>query len=345
MQTSYKLSKLVEYVSGELIGDGQCQITGIVALDKAGPGQLSFLSDSRYRDKVSQCDASALLVGEEDRDVQFNNRIVVQAPYQAAVKIAQLFSPKRQLSSGIHDSAVVAESAQIDASASIGPKCVISEGVRIGANAVIEAGVFIGPDCRVGANTHIQPNSVIYAQTEIGDRVQMKPNATIGGIGYGLNLTAQKTWEFIPHAGRVIIGDDVSIGSSNTIDRGSFDDTVIGEGVKLDNQIQVAHNVHIGPHTVIAAGVAIGGSTHIGSYCMIGGGCIIRDHLQITDRVNIIGASVVGRSLEQPGSYSGSAFDIEHYKSWFKKLVIFKDLEKLHRSVKQLEKAHNGSAT
>ena len=249
------LGQLAEALGATLKGPEALQITGLATLQEAGPGQLSFLANPQYRKYLDNCQAGAVLLKAADAENFAGNALIVADPYQAYARISHLFDPKPKAVAGIHPSAVVAEDAQVDASASIGAFAVIESGARIGADVSIGAHCFIGARCVVGEGGWLAPRVTLYHDVTIGKRVVIQSGAVIGGEGFGF-ANEKGIWRKIAQIGGVTIGDDVEIGVNTAVDRGALSDTRIGDGVKLDNQIQIAHNVQIGDHTAMAACVA-----------------------------------------------------------------------------------------
>jgi UDP-3-O-[3-hydroxymyristoyl] glucosamine N-acyltransferase len=262
-------------------------------------------------------------------------RIVCDNPYACYAKTTSLLNPLVKPLPGIHPTAVVGEGARIAPSASIGPYAVLGEAVLIGAGAVVGAGCHIGDRVTIGDETRIYPNVVIYHDCHLGQRGIIHSGAVIGADGFGL-ANEQGRWLKIQQIGRVLIGDDVEIGANTTIDRGALDDTVIEEGVKLDNQIQIAHNVHIGAHTAMAGCVGVAGSTRIGRHCTVAGSAMIIGHLEIADHVNISVGTLVTKSISEPGTYTSSIPCLPH-REWLKNAAQLHHLTELAERVKLLE--------
>lgn len=337
-----RLSELVERLGGTLAGNPEIEVTGVAPLDAAGPSDLSFLSNPKLRDQATRSQAAALIVSPADdaeiaKDFR-GTRIVAANPYAYFARTAQWFAEADAIppSAGAHPSACVDPSAQVAPSASIGPMCVIEAGARIGEGAVIGAGCFIGRDAVVGERTLFHPRVTLLARCRIGARGIVHSGAVIGGDGFGF-ANESGAWIKIPQTGGVIIGDDVDIGANTTIDRGALADTVIEDGVKLDNQIQIGHNCRIGAHTAMAGCVGVAGSATIGRYCTIGGAAMIAGHLTIADRVHIAGGTLISRSLRQPGQYAG-AFPFAKKDEWEKSAVIVRNLAEMREKIRALEK-------
>ncbi len=338
---TWTLAELADHVGGHVHGDDKCVIHSVATLLNAEQGQISFLANPQYRSILSHTSASAVILHEADLDSCKTNAIVVANPHAAYAKVAQLINPFEQVSAGIHPSAVIDDSADIDASVFVGANAVIEQGVKIGANSSIGAGAFVGKNTQIGRDTRIEANVTIHNETRIGDRAIIFSGAVIGSDGFGYAFD-DGHWIKVPQIGRVIIGNDVEVGASTTIDRGAIEDTIIGDGVKLDNQIQIAHNVRIGEHTVIAASTGVAGSAVIGKRCMIGGLTGIQGHIEIADDVAVSAMTLVSKSIREPGTYS-SAIPFEPVSVWRRYVARFKQLDSYAKRLKQLEKIHKDS--
>ncbi|MBE7941264.1 MULTISPECIES: UDP-3-O-(3-hydroxymyristoyl)glucosamine N-acyltransferase [Ramlibacter] len=317
-----RLADIVQSLGGELRGDPQCVIEGIAPLESAQPGQIAFLANPKYRQQLAASRAGCVIVGAAlaDEAQQRGDCIVTPDPYLYYARLTQLW--KRGLAAGtgpaIHPSAVVDPEAVVDATARIGPLCVVERGARIGAGTVLTARVNVGERCTVG------------------ERCILHPGVVIGADGFGF-APDKGAWVKIEQLGAVRIGDDVEIGANTCIDRGALGDTVIEDGVKLDNLIQIAHNVRIGKHTAMAGCVGVAGSATIGAHCTVGGSAGILGHLTIADHVHISSFTLVTRSIHEPGQYTG-VFPIDDNASWEKNAATLRQLHKLRERVKALEK-------
>ena len=330
------LGELAERVGGEVSGDGDCVINSIATLKSAKPGDITFLSDARFVKYLERTSASAVILRKKDRDACPVNALVVKDPYATYAYVAQILCPPSTFVAGIHPSAVIDDRASVDKTALIGPHVTIGANTRIGANVRIGPGCVIDDNVEIGAGGRLIAGIMIYSGTRIGERSLIHAGVVIGADGFGFANDNGK-WIKIPQIGGVLVGDDVEIGANTTIDRGALEDTVLGDGVKLDNQIQIAHNVHIGAHTAIAACTGIAGSTVIGKHCAIGGGVGIIGHLKIVDDVHITATSFVSKSILQPGIYS-SGTPLESNQQWRRNHVRMKQLDDMARRIKDLEK-------
>lgn len=329
------LAEIAAQLGAELRGNGAHVIRGLHTLAAAGPDQLSFLSNPRYKAALRSTGAGAVLLRPEDAADFDGNALLLANPYAGYARLAARFDRTPRLPAGIHPSAVVAADARIDASVAVGPRAVIGEEVEIGPGSVIEAGAVVQARTRIGRDCRIRANAVVYHDCVIGDRVNIHSGAVIGGDGFGF-ANDRGRWHKIAQIGRVVIHDDVDIGANTTVDRGALDDTVIHEGVIIDNLVQIAHNVVVGPHTAIAACCGISGSTRIGARCVLAGGVGLVGHIEIADGVQITGMTMVTKSIAEPGSYSsGTAF--EPSDRWKKTAVRLRQLDDMARRLRELE--------
>lgn len=336
MTVTIKLGQLAEFLGATLRGDSEQQITGLATLQEAGPAQLSFLANPQYRKYLAGSQAAALLLKEADAEGFAGNALVVPDPYLAYARLSHLFDPKPKAPAGIHPSAVIAADAVVDPTASIGPFVVIEAGARIGAQVTLGAHCVIGARSEIGEGGWLAPRVTLYHDVRIGKRVVIQSGAVLGGEGFGF-ANEKGIWQKIAQIGGVTIGDDVEIGVNTAIDRGALADTVIGNGVKLDNQIQIAHNVQVGDHTAMAACVGISGSTKIGKHCMLAGGVGLVGHIDICDNVFLTGMTMVTHSITEPGAYS-SGTAMQPAAEWRKSAARIRQLDDIARRLKQLEK-------
>ncbi|MBT9614015.1 MAG: UDP-3-O-(3-hydroxymyristoyl)glucosamine N-acyltransferase [Burkholderiales bacterium] len=334
--TRVSLKDLVRAFGGELLGNADQEITGISTLTSAGPTEIAFLSNSKYRHQLAETLAGAVIIGLADRDASSLPRIVTDNPYAYQARVSTLFNPLQRPLAGIHASAVVDPSAQLGVDVAIGAHVVIGPNVHIGDRAVIGAGCQLGDGVEIGPDAFLYPHVVVYPGCRIGARGIFHAGAVIGSDGFGF-AQDQGQWLKVPQTGRVIIGDDVEIGANTTVDRGALDDTVIESGVKIDNLVQVAHNVRIGENTAIAACAGIAGSAVIGKGCRIGGAAMIVGHLQIADGITVSPGTMVTKSLTEPGTYS-AIWAAEPHREWLKHAAQLRRMEELSNRVRELEK-------
>ena len=337
------LAQIALHVDGVIIGDAECEISNVSTLQAANRQQISFLANSKYKKYLPTSQAGAVIVSKEMVELVKNSAIVVDDPYVAYAKIATLLNPPKKITTGISPTAMIEAGVTILKTVSIGPQVVIEANVILADNVVIGAGTVLQDEVIVGENTRIAENVTICHGVEIGKNVVIHPGVVIGADGFGI-VNDKGKWIKIPQIGRVKIGDNVEIGANTTVDRGAIEDTVIGDGVKLDNQIQVGHNVIIGNNTVIAGCSGVAGSTIIGENCIIGGGVGIGGHIEIADNVIITGMSMVTKSLTKAGIYS-SGIPAEPTSQWHKNVVRYRQMDKLVARVKKLEDPDIGNVT
>ncbi|MFO1468162.1 MAG: UDP-3-O-(3-hydroxymyristoyl)glucosamine N-acyltransferase [Steroidobacteraceae bacterium] len=289
----------------ELVGDPDLRVDHVAGLESAGQGAVSFLANSRFRRYLKSTRATAVVVSPADAVGTPAAALIHANPYAAYARIATLLYPAAVEPAGVHPSAVIAPGASIDPSATIGPLCVVEEEVQIGAGARIGPGCIIQRGAVIGAHTRLVAHVTVRGPVRIGQRCILHPGSVIGADGFGF-APDRPAWVKVPQLGGVVLGDDVDIGCNTTIDRGAIGDTEIGDGVKLDNQIQIGHNVKVGEHTIMAACTGISGSTVIGKRCILGGMIGMAGHIQIGDDVMITGQTSVTGSLDGPGAYSAT---------------------------------------
>lgn len=335
-QTVYTLSELSALLQVELRGDPTLKIDGLATLKSATVGKLSFLSNPRYVHQLAGTQASAVIIDPAFTDSCPGAQLLSSNPYVTYAKASQLFATDRVQEQGIHASACVHPSAVVGEQVSIGPYAVIGPGVSIGARTRIGAGCNIAARSSVGEDCTLFANVSIYHDVHIADRAVLHSCVVIGADGFGFAFDGRQSIK-IAQLGGVQIGDDVEIGAGSTIDRGALDDTIIEQGVKIDNHVQIAHNCVIGEHTIICGCSAIAGSTTIGRYCTIGGGVGIIGHLHIADKVMISAMSLVSQSITDAGIYSSGTGLLES-KEWKRNIVRFRQLDDMAKRLKELEK-------
>lgn len=333
----FTLKKLADAIGGVVDGDAAIEINSINTPAEAQPGQITFLSDSRYKKELHDTSASAVILRKEDRSACPVTALIVSNPYAAYAEVANLLYPTQREIAGIHPTAVVDDSCKIANDVWIGPHSVIGRNVYIESGCQIGPGCYIEQNAQIGADTVLIGNVAVMHHCIIGQRVLIHPGAVVGSDGFG-QANDNGRWLKIPQVGRAIINDDVEIGANTTIDRGSIGDTVVEEGVKLDNLIHIAHNVRVGAHTVMAAGTGIAGSTTIGRNCMIGGSVGISGHLTIAENVTLTGRTTVLQSVKEPGGVYSSGTPAEPNRQWHKNYTRFKQLDEMAKRLKALEK-------
>ncbi|MDW8468845.1 MAG: UDP-3-O-(3-hydroxymyristoyl)glucosamine N-acyltransferase [Burkholderiales bacterium] len=312
------LQQIAAQLGGRIAGDPGILIRGVASLAAAREGDIAFLATPRYRRQLAATRASAVILGPEAEAWTALPRIVAENPYAYFARVSQLFNALTVQPPGVHPAATVAAGARLGARVSIGAGCVIGEGVEIGEASTLYPGVVVYPGCRIGARAIVHSGTVI------------------GADGFGFAADGGR-WIKIPQIGRVVIGDDVEIGAACSIDRGALEDTVIEDGVKLDNQIQIGHNCRIGAHTAMAGCAAVAGSTRIGRHCAIGAGALILGHLEICDHVRVSAHTVVSRSIRRPGTYTG-VYPFDEHDAWARNAALARHLAALARRVRELEK-------
>ncbi len=328
------LGELAERLGARLHGEGGVRLARVATLSNAESDCLSFLANRRYRPQLRATRAGAVVLDEEFLEDCPVPALVMSNPYLGYARAAALLNPSPAPPSGVHPAASVDRGARVASSAWVGPGAVVER------NAHIAEGAFLGPGCVVGEATTVGEASRLVANVTlcagvcVGSRVLIHPGVVIGGDGFGI-ANDEGVWEKVPQLGGVRIGDDVEIGANTTIDRGALEDTVIEEGVKLDNLIQVGHNVRIGAHTAIAACVAIGGSARIGRRCTIGGAASLAGHLEIADDVHLTATSAVPNSILEPGVYS-SGMPVQENRAWRKNVIRMRHLDDMARTLKEL---------
>ncbi len=331
-----KLQEIVTRFGGELLGSPETDVTRIVPLERAGVGDLAFVSSAKQAWRLETTAAGAVILGPELRDATARPRIVCANPYAYFARVSAVLHPAPAHAAGVHAAAVVTPGAKVDASASVAAGAWVGEGACVGARSVIESGARVGAGARIGEDCHLYPNAVVYHGCVLGNRVALHGGAVIGADGFGL-APDEGRWVKIPQIGRVVIGDDVEIGANSTVDRGTLDDTVIEEGVKIDNQVQIGHNCRIGAHTAIAACVGVAGSTRVGRRCRIAGAAMIQGHIEICDDVTISAATAIMKSIREPGTYT-SIYPFQEHRAWIRNAAHLRHMDSLVEKIKAIEK-------
>ncbi|HYH43024.1 MAG TPA: UDP-3-O-(3-hydroxymyristoyl)glucosamine N-acyltransferase [Burkholderiales bacterium] len=332
---TYSLREIADRFGGEIVGDPDVRVSRVATLENAGADAIAFLANERYLKQMKTTRAAAVIVGPAARDATEAARIVCQNPYVYFARVSTLINPPRAVAPGVHATAVVHPGASVHPGAEVGPYAVIGKDASVGEGSAVGAGTCLGEGVCIGRDSRLHPSVIVYDGCTIGDRVVIHSGAVIGADGFGIAFDADH-WVKVPQVGRVRIGDDVEIGANTTIDRGAIDDTVVEAGVKLDNHIQIAHNVRIGAHTAIAACTGIAGSVQIGSHCRIGGAVGIAGHVSIADRVEISGHTAITRSIDAPGVYSG-VYPFEPNRNWRRNASQLRHLAEIARRVAALE--------
>lgn len=330
-----RLSDIAQHLEAELHGDNDILISGIASLQSAKEGQITFFSVGACRKQLKMCRAAAVVLASSDLSSCPCAALVVKDPYVAYAHLAQMLDTTPVPATGIASSATIDPSAVLGNNVSLGAHVVIESGVVLGDNVVIGPGCFVGKNTQIGNDTRLWANVTLYHGVRIGSHCLIQSGAVIGSDGFGY-ANDRGNWIKIPQLGRVIIGDKVEIGASTTIDRGALDDTVIESGVIIDNQCQIAHNVHIGERTAVAGGVIMAGSLRVGRNCMIGGASVLNGHMEICDNVVITGMGMVMRPVTEPGIYS-SGIPLQPNKTWRKTAVLAMNIDKIDKRLKIVE--------
>ncbi len=328
---TYTAQALADRFGLQLHGDGGVAVHGVATLAHAGSGQLSFLANPRYRSQLADSHAAVVVVRAEDAAAAPGTALIAKDPYTAFARIAALFDVPPARQAGIHPQAAVDPAAQVAASAHIGPFASIGARSVIGEGAIVGPGCVVGEDCVVGDGSELIARVTLVTRVRVGKRVRIHPGAVLGADGFGLAMDAGR-WIKVPQLGGVQVGDDCEIGANTTIDRGALEDTVLEEDVRLDNLVQIAHNCRIGAHTAMAGQVGVAGSTRIGRYCMLAGQVGVVGHIEICDKVVVLGKSMVGNSIREPGEYSSGLPAVES-RGWRKIVARLHQLDSLARRV------------
>lgn len=331
------LAALADALELDYKGDGERLLQSLAPLALAGPGQLSFLASKKHLAQLKTSQAGAVIIHPELAEHAPCDCLLSTNPYASFAKATQQFDNRPPVVAGVHPSAVVAPSVVMGEGVSIGPNAVIEDGVVLGDKVILGAGVYVGQGSAIGARTRIHPNAVIYYGITIGEDCTIHSQSVIGSDGFGFAPTGNG-WEKICQLGGVRIGNKVEIGASTTIDRGALDDTVLADGVIVDNQVQIAHNCKIGKNTAMAGCTGLAGSTIIGENCTLAGAVGVSGHLEICDNVHLTGQARVTKSINEPGSYS-SGTPLASTRDWGRNAVRFNQLEALNQRLKALEKA------
>jgi len=343
------LGDLATHLGVDFDGDSSLSLSGLAPLDIAKSQQISFLVNPIYRQQALLSNAGVLILNQSDYNFvkesseQTKSYLISPNPYALFARVGQYFEQLKRtpIAAGIHPMADVHSSALIPQSCTIGPFCSIGAGVVLGENVHLISHVRLGNNVEIGFETTIHPMSVVYDDCQIGKRCILHGGVVIGSDGFGFapDFTAKGgEWVKIPQTGRVIIGNDVECGASMTIDRGAMADTIIGDGCKFDNQVQIGHNVKVGAHTVMAGCSGIAGSTEVGSLCVIGGYSNFSGHLKIADRTTVSGGTSITKSIKDPGGHYTSVFPFTSHSQWEKNAAIIRGIDKLRQQIKDLTK-------
>ena len=333
----YSLGELENILGAKSIGDAEYNLQGLASLNQAREQHVTFISSDKSLDQLATCKAGAVVLKEIHSDLFPGNRLIVSDPYMAYALLIAVFYPRPKRKAGITSSASVSESAIIAKTTSIGAHCSLGENVVIGENCEIYPGVVIAENTRIGNDCLIYPNVSLYSDTVIGDNVIIHSGCVIGSDGFGFARKSQG-WEKIHQRGNVVIGNNVEIGASTTIDRGSLDSTVIEDGVIIDNQVHIAHNVVVGAGSALAGCVGIAGSAKLGKNCMVAGAVAINGHIEIADGTQFHGGTIVTKGNKEKGIFSSTP-PMQEVRQWRKSAVRYRHLDDMAKRIKELEKA------
>lgn len=337
MPTPFKLGDLAEWLGAELIGDPNCLVGSLASLESARDGQLSFISETAYQRFLASTQASAVILAPELASAYTGNKLVVAEPYQAYARVSALFVQSEPADQpDIHPTAVIGLGCDLAEDVTLGPQVILGRDVALGRGVVLGAGVVVGDRCILGPGCRLMPRVVLYSGVVMGINCLIHSGAVLGSDGFGF-APSKEGWIKIHQLGGVVLGDNVEIGAGTTVDRGALDDTRIASGVKIDNQVQVAHNVSIGRNTAIAGQVGIAGSAQIGNNCTLAGGVGVVGFVRIANDVHITGMSMVTRSIKAPGTYSAGT-PLARTAEWRKNAVRFRQLDKMAARLKKLER-------
>ncbi|WP_444994616.1 UDP-3-O-(3-hydroxymyristoyl)glucosamine N-acyltransferase [Aliikangiella sp. IMCC44359] len=333
---AFTVAEIARLLDAEFQGDGEHKILGIASLDKASSADISFLSNPKLKVQLNTTKAGCVLLSEDARDFASGNSIVVKDPYLGFARVAQLLDSTPVPNAGVHPSAQVSDSAQLGNNVSVGAGCVVEENVIIHDDVILGANTVVAKGAVVGAGSRLYSNVTVYHYVQIGKNCIVQSGAVIGSDGFGY-ANDKGIWVRIPQTGSVIMGDDVDIGANACIDRGALNDTIIGNGVKIDNLCHIAHNVVIGEHSAMAACSGVAGSTTIGKHCTFSGRSSILGHLSIADGTHVTACSLINRSNKEAGVFS-SGTGMQDNKIWRKNVARFRQLDDMAKQLKKLEK-------
>jgi len=334
--SKHSLSDLSGRFELELRGDGDCIIDGVGTLKAAGHSQVTFLANPSYRKELPRTKAGAVILKQRDADSCPTNCLVAPDPYLAYARLAALFDPRPAAKPGIHGTAVISESARIGKNVSIAAHVFIDDNAEVGDGCTIGPGAVLDSDCRLGEGCHLHANVCIGYAVQLGKRVIIHPGAVIGADGFGIAF-ATDHWEKVPQLGTVIVGDDCEIGANSCIDRGAVGDTVLEEDVRLDNLVQLGHNVYVGAHTAIASMGGAAGSAKLGKYCLLAGQAAVAGHQEIADRTTLGATSKIMKSVTEPGTTWSGLIPAQPIKEWQRNLSRLRKLDELAKKVHNLE--------
>lgn len=332
---SYTLGELAQLLKLDLVGDGDCVVTGIGTLKNAVSGQIGFLSNTAYVDQLADTKASAVILLSRHQLSCPTNKLISANPYVSFADATALFSDAPRLVAGVHPSACVDSNVSVPSDTGIGANAVVEKGAVIGRGVSIGSGCFVGENCVIGDDSRLYSGVTLYHKVKLGSRVTIHAGSVIGADGFGFAFDGKRSVK-IHQLGSVVIGDDVEIGASTTIDRGAIEDTTVANGVKIDNHVQIGHNCIIGEHSILCGCVALAGSVTIGKYCIMGGGSGAVGHITIADKTQVSAMSLVSKSILAPDVYSSGTGQMKT-SDWKRAIVRFQQLDSIAKRVKKLE--------
>ena len=335
MSCDFSLGEIAAFLDVEVRGDADRRITGLSTLQNSEEGHLTFLSNPKYLKFLSSCNASAVLLSSKNASNYDGTCLITDDPYLAYARISEWFDVAPFKQPDIHSSAIIDPTASLAAEIYIGPNAVVDENVTLDPGCHIEANCFIGARSSIGKNGYLAPNVCIYHDVKIGHSARIHSGAVIGADGFGIAPKADKSWQKIHQIGGVTIGDNVEVGACSTIDRGAIENTELGDGVKLDNHVQIAHNACVGDNTVMAAYSGLAGSAKVGKNCILAGDVCIVGHVDVCDDVQLTARTLVTKSITESGSYSSGSTPLMTTVEWRKNSVRIGQLDKLARQIKK----------
>ena len=330
----YTVAQIAKVLGGEVVGDASLVLRGFAPADRAQSGDLTFAENESYFARAEQSAASTILI---DGPGASSRKTLIRVPNArvAFAKVLPLFFPEPVFAAGVHPTAIVPTSARVDTTAHIGPYCVLGEKVRIGARSVLQGLNSVGADCLLGEDVNLFPNVTLYPRTEVGDRVRMHSGTVVGSDGFGYVLD-NGMHRKVPQIGHVVICDDVELGANVTVDCGALGPTIVGKGTKIDNLVQIAHNVTVGEHCIIVSQAGIAGSTKLGNYVILGGQVGLAGHLKIGNRVSVAAQSGVMNNIPDGEKWLWTPAQPDRQAK--RQMIALQQLPELFRRVKELEK-------
>ncbi|MDG1749314.1 MAG: UDP-3-O-(3-hydroxymyristoyl)glucosamine N-acyltransferase [Porticoccaceae bacterium] len=335
MSCDFSLGEIAAFLDVEVRGDAERRITGLSTLQNSEEGHLTFLSNPKYLKFLSSCKASAVILSSKNASNYDGTCLITDDPYLAYARISEWFDVAPFKQPGIHSSAIIDPTASLATEIYIGPNVVVDENVKLDPGCYVEANCFIGARSSIGKNGYLAANVCIYHDVKIGHSTRIHSGAVIGADGFGIAPRADKSWQKIHQIGGVTIGDNVEVGACSTIDRGAIENTELGDGVKLDNHVQIAHNACVGDNTVMAAYSGLAGSAKVGKNCILAGDVCIVGHVDVCDDVQLTARTLVTKSITESGSYSSGSTPLMTTVEWRKNSVRIGQLDKLARQIKK----------